>query len=77
MGGLGMEVRAKNALNFSHEVGDRFHVDLTLPNGKKVSFKAEVRSVKKDRTLGTMFIGIEFFQVTEGDGKNLGFFMRA
>jgi CRP/FNR family cyclic AMP-dependent transcriptional regulator len=76
MGGLALEVGAKNALNFSHEKGDKFHINTVLPNGKKFAVTSEVLSTKNNPTLGTLFMGMEFSDVREGDGRTLGFFMR-
>lgn len=76
MGGLALEVKARNALNFSHETGDKFHVKMVLPNGKKFAVTSEVLSTKNNPTLGTLFMGMEFSDVNEGDGRTLGFFMR-
>ncbi len=76
MGGLALEVRPKNALNFSHEKGDKFHVNMILPNGKKFAVTTEILSLKNNPTLGTLFMGMEFSDVSEGDGRTLGFFMR-
>lgn len=77
MGGLGMEVRAKNALDFSHEKGDKFHLNMVLPNGKKFAATAKALGTKKNPTLGTLFMGMEFSHVSEGDGQTIGFFLRA
>jgi len=77
MGGLALEVRGKNALNFSHEKGDKFHINMILPNGKKFAVTSEILSTKTNPTLGTLFMGMEFSDVSEGDGRTLGFFMRA
>ena len=76
MGGLALEVRAKNALNFSHEKDDKFHINMVLPNGKKFAVTSKVLSTKKIRNLGNLFMGMEFSDVSEGDGRTLGFFMR-
>jgi len=77
MGGLALEARAKNALNFSHEKGDKFHVRMILPNGKKCAVTVEVTSTRTNPALGTLFMGMEFFDISEGDGRTLGFFLRA
>jgi len=76
MGGLGMEVRTKNALNFSHEKGDKFHINMVLPNGKKFAVTSKVLSTNNNSLLGTLLMGMEFSDVKEGDGRTLGFFLR-
>jgi CRP-like cAMP-binding protein len=77
MGGLAMEVRAKNALNSSHEKDDKFYINMILPNGKKFAVTGKVLASKNNPTRGTLFMGMEFSNVREGDGRTLGFFMRA
>ncbi len=77
MGGLGMEVRAKNELDSSHEKGDKFHINMVLPNGRQFTVTAKVLGTKKNPTHGTLFMGMEFSHVSEGDGRTIGFFLRA
>lgn len=77
LNGVGMEVRAKNALNFSHKAGDTFYVTMMLPTNKKLSFKAKIQTVKMDRTLGRIFMGMQFEEMDGENRKTLGFFMRS
>ncbi len=77
LNGVGLEVRSKNALNFSHEAGDTFHVTMMLPTNKKLTFKAKIQSVKLDRTLGRILMGLQFEEMDGENRKTLGFFMRS
>ena len=75
IGGVGMEVRAKNTMNFSHEPGARFRVEFNLPNGKILNFLAKVESSRKSSQPGKIFLGMTFLDLSEDARKNLGFFM--
>jgi len=77
LNGVGLEVRSKNALNFSHEAGDTFYVTMMLPTNKKLTFKAKIQSVKMDRTLGKIMMGMQFEEIDGENRKTLGFFMRS
>jgi ferredoxin-fold anticodon binding domain-containing protein len=73
--GINMEIRAKNAVNFSHDPGDEFSVDLTLPNGKDVHVMARIQATRKQRPPGTFSLGMVFTDMREGAKKTLGFFL--
>ncbi len=75
MGGVGMEVSSRNALNFSHEIGDLLHVSTVLPNKKEVEFTGKIVSIRKDKVPGLLSLGIAFVNISEHSRKNLGFFM--
>ena len=73
--GINMEIRAKNAINFPHDPGDEFSVELTLPNGKDVHVTARIQAIRKPRTPGTISMGMVFTDMREGARKALGFFL--
>jgi CRP-like cAMP-binding protein len=75
IGGVGMEVRAKNSMNFSHEPGAKFRVEFILPNGRTLNFLAKVESSRKASKPGKIFMGMTFLDMSEDARKNLGFFM--
>jgi len=77
LNGVGLEVRSKNALNFSHEMGDTFHIIMMLPTNKKMTFTAKIQAVKVDRTLGRILMGMQFQEMDGENKKTLGFFMRS
>jgi len=75
MGGMGLQVSAKNESVISHEVGVSFHIDTVLPNGKELSLAAQVVSVKKARDrvrLGMQFNDLLDYQEAK---KTLWFFL--
>ena len=77
LNGVGMEVRSKNALNFSHEAGNSFYVTMMLPTDKQLTFRAKIQSVKIDRKLGRILTGMQFEEMDGENRKTLGFFMRS
>ncbi len=73
--GINMEVRGKTATNFSHDPGDEFHVDLTLPNGRDVHLMARILSAREPRFAGMLSFGMVFTDMREGAKKELGFLL--
>ena len=75
MGGMGLQISAKNESVISHEVGEPFHIDAVLPNGKDLSLAAQIVSVKKTRDrvkLGMQFRDLPDYQEAK---KTLWFFL--
>jgi CRP-like cAMP-binding protein len=75
LSGMGLDVRTKNALKFSHQLGNKYHIETVLPSGKPIEFTAKIVSVKKDRTPGKLFLGMIFDELADGARKSLGFFL--
>ena len=73
--GVGLEVGARNALNFSHDAGSEFVIKTVLPNGKELDVTARVVYVKKDWKPGRIFMGMEITHLGDDDRKTLGFFL--
>ncbi len=75
LGGMGLEVNARNATNFSHVPGDAFIVSTTLPNGKELDLEGKVMSVKEDATYGKLFLGMFFTDISMDTRKTLSFYL--
>jgi len=73
--GVGLEVRTKNKLIFSHKSGSKFYLETMLPNGKEIDLTAEIVTVIEDRDSGKIFLGMIFDELADGTRKNLGFFL--
>ena len=73
--GLGMEVAASNAINFPHNPGDKFEVNIQFPSGKTICVVAQIKSVKKSKTPGSLFLGLEFTDIDRDANKQITFFM--
>lgn len=75
MGGLGLQVSVRNKSVISHEIGESFHIDTVLPNGRDLSLTAQIMSVKKTHSkvrLGMKFRNLADYQEAK---KTLWFFL--
>ena len=77
LNGVGIEIRSTNTLKFSHEVGNQFIINMVLPTGKRLALKAKIVSVRRDRALGRLTLGMQFVEIEGENTKTLGFFMRS
>jgi len=75
LGGMGLEVSPGNTINFPHDPGSTFIVKSALPNGKEIDFRARLTVIKKDKTPGKLFLGMNFIDMSDGVRKELGFFL--
>jgi hypothetical protein len=75
LSGMGLEVSAKDALNFSHEPGDSIFVSTVLPNGKELELEGKVLSVNKDAINGKLLLGMFFADISMDTRKTLGFYL--
>lgn len=75
VGGVGLDVSSRNALNISHEPGDEFEIRTTLPNGREINLVGAIRMTSTGNTPGRIQLGIEFTGLSGEDRKTLGFFM--
>ena len=75
VGGLGMDVSSRNALNVHHEPGDEFAIQTTLPSGREVELVGKIQTVINNKATGRIQLGIQFTRLTGEATKTLGFFM--
>ncbi len=75
VGGIGMEVSARNTVNFSHGMNERLLVLTKLPGGRELKLSGRIRSVKNHNTPGRMRLGMEFADLDGEAAKALRFFM--
>ena len=73
--GVNLEARAKTVAKFSHDPGDEFYMELTLPNGKDIPVTARIQALRAPRIPGTVSLGMVFTSMKEGTRKALGFFL--
>lgn len=74
VGGAGMEVSSRNAMNIRHELGSEFTIHSTLASGRDIELTGKIRSVKNSSP-GRIQLGIQFTGLTGEATKTLGFFM--
>lgn len=75
LNGAGLQVIARNNLNFPHDPGKVFRVRATLPNGREVEMDARIVTSKKATMTGRLDIGLALLDLTEETRKILGFFL--
>ena len=73
--GLGVEVSAGNTINFSHDPGNHLKISFQLPSGSTINVVAIIRSVKKSKVPGYLFLGLEFKDISKDALRQIGFFM--
>ena len=66
---------AKNTINFSHDLGAHLKIKFRLPSGSSINEVAVIKSIKKSKTPGFLFLGLEFENIDKDAIKNIGFFM--
>jgi hypothetical protein len=74
-GGLGMEVKARNASVFPHNPDAEFEINVRLPSGQDIDVVGRIRSVKTASVLGQLRLGLEFVELKGGAMRHLGFFL--
>ncbi len=75
LNGVGLQVIARNNLNFPHEPEKIFRIRATLPNGREVEMDARVVTATKAKMPGRIDIGLAIVDITEETRKILGFFL--
>ena len=74
-GGIGMEITGVNLRNHSHDPGDKFSFDISLPDGAAIQFVAQIAHVKNTKTKGIFFAGLSISDIGYESQKKLGFFL--
>ncbi|MDY7035868.1 MAG: hypothetical protein SV375_06865, partial [Thermodesulfobacteriota bacterium] len=76
MSGLNLVIHSRNLHLIPHNVGDRFHLNTKLPNGKRLRVNAEIITLKT--TKDSVSLGMRFLSLSDemyGARKTLGFFL--
>lgn len=68
-------VTARNTTTYSHEVGDVFEIDMILPNGRAFEAQTTIINVSKERTPGSVYLGMAFTEMTGEARKVIGFYL--
>lgn len=74
-GGAGVEISETNKDGCKHDVGDEFIMNVTLPDGQKIDFKAKIAHVKPAKTPGCLFLGMTISEIGYESQKRLGFYL--
>jgi CRP-like cAMP-binding protein len=74
-GGLGLDIRKMNALDYSHAVGDEFIVVAYLPNGKEIEVCVKIANARVLGDKRTLSVGMQFLEIGKNSETNLNFFL--
>jgi CRP-like cAMP-binding protein len=75
--GAGIKVNARNAMNVSHKPGNQLKISFQLPSENTINVVAIIKSVKKSKVPGYLFLRLEFKDISKDALKQIGFFMMA
>ncbi|MEW5721585.1 MAG: cyclic nucleotide-binding domain-containing protein [Thermodesulfobacteriota bacterium] len=73
--GVGMEISYNNMKVVSHDVGDEFELDLTLPDGKDLHCTVKLLHIKNTSDITRRFLGLAISDIGYESQKRLGFFL--
>ena len=73
--GIGVEVNSLNAYKFDHQPGEKFEVTIQFSTENVINVIASVKSVKKSKSPGTLFLGLEYVNLSREAGKQINFFL--
>jgi CRP-like cAMP-binding protein len=74
LSGAGLEVRSQK-LTFPLRLDDELVINTTLPNGKEISFTAQIISINEAKSPGMLLLGVSFTELSARASKDLGFFL--
>jgi CRP-like cAMP-binding protein len=74
LSGAGLEVRSQK-LTFPLRLDDELVINTTLPNGKEISFTAQIISINEGQSTGKLLLGVSFTELSARASKDLGFFL--
>jgi CRP/FNR family transcriptional regulator, cyclic AMP receptor protein len=75
LNGVGVEVPHENSQELRHELGDEFVLNIQFTSGKTVSLDSSIKSVRRSITLGYLFLGLEFKNVSKEAIREISRFM--
>ena len=73
--GVGAEVPYENTKKLRHEPGDELALNIQFTSGKTVSLESRIKSVRKSITLGYLFLGLEFKNMSKEAIREISMFM--
>lgn len=75
LNGVGAEVDYENTKKLRHEPGDELALNIQLTSGKTVILESRIRSVRRSVTLGYLFLGLEFQNMSKEAIREISMFM--
>jgi CRP/FNR family cyclic AMP-dependent transcriptional regulator len=75
LNGVGVEVPYENTKKLRHEPGDELALNIQFTSGKTVSLDSRIKSVRRSITLGYLFLGLEFKNMSKEAIREISMFM--
>jgi CRP/FNR family cyclic AMP-dependent transcriptional regulator len=75
LNGVGIEVPYENTEELRHEPGDQLVLNIQFTSGKGISLDSRIKSVRRSITLGYLFLGLEFKNVSKEAIREISMFM--
>jgi CRP/FNR family cyclic AMP-dependent transcriptional regulator len=75
LNGVGAEVPYDNTKKFRHDPGDELTLNIQLTSGKTISLESRIKSVRRSITLGYLFLGLEFKNMSKEAIREISMFM--
>jgi CRP/FNR family cyclic AMP-dependent transcriptional regulator len=75
LNGVGIEVPYENTEEIRHEAGDELVLNMQFTSGEALSLDSRIRSVRRSITLGYLFLGLEFKNVSKEAIREISMFM--
>jgi c-di-GMP-binding flagellar brake protein YcgR len=74
-GGICMEIPARNAEMYTHLEGDRFKINIVLPDYKNLEMECAVKGVTREAGSDKIVLGMSISAISPDSRKTLGFFL--
>jgi len=75
LNGVGAEVPYENTKKLRHEPGDELALKIQFTSGRTVSLDSRIKSVRRSITLGYLFLGLEFKNMSKEAIREISMFM--
>jgi len=75
LNGVGVEVPYENTKELRHEPGEELVVTMQFTSGKSISLNSRIKSVRRSITLGYLFLGLEFKNMSKEAIREISMFM--
>ena len=75
LNGAGVEVSYENTKELRHEPGDELALNIQFTSGKNISLDSRIKSVRRSITLGYLFLGLEFKNMSKEAIREISMFM--
>lgn len=75
LNGVGVEVPYENTKELRHEPGDELALNIQFTSGRTIGLDSRIKSVRRSITLGYLFLGLEFKNMSKEAIREISMFM--